>query len=416
MRLSASASDRFNPQGPSDRGGAVVRFLTYGLVVPATLACLLGAGWYIATGETPMDIWRQTAAVPKIDAPMPPRLGPEKPATSLMRPPNPADVKMDMAPVDKHPEKAAEKPTEPAKPAPAETAKTNEPPPAPALTEPVIPPGGEPLAAPSFAQLPARTDLKPLGPAPLAELLKTTSHGTLPVMAGGKESRTAYARPFTGDKTQPKIAIVVVGLGLSKDATEAAITKLPPDISLSFSPYADGLENWIKKARAAGHEVLLDLPLEPPNFPIRDAGPMAVLSQNSPAEAQSRVEQVLTRAQGYVGVAAALRSPVAASPQWGPMLRGLKGRGLLMVGDGLAGVAETDLPASASVTLVADETPFRAAIDARLSRLMNTAQKEGTALTYVSPRPVTFERLLAWIGSFPQRGVVLAPASTVAHP
>ena len=38
------------------------------------------------------------------------------------------------------------------------------------------------------------------------------------------------------------------------------IADLPPEISLSFSPYAAELPAWIDAAHAYGHEVLLDLP------------------------------------------------------------------------------------------------------------------------------------------------------------
>jgi hypothetical protein len=118
----------------------------------------------------------------------------------------------------------------------------------------------------------------------------------------------------------------------------------------------------------------------------------------------------------YVGVAAALRSPVTAHEEWAPLLQDLRSRGLLFVGDGLVGVNPSSLPAAASVTLVADETPFRAAIDTRLARLLLAAQRDGSAVAYASARPVTFERLLAWINGFAQKGVVLAPVSAVVLP
>jgi polysaccharide deacetylase 2 family uncharacterized protein YibQ len=283
------------------------------------------------------------------------------------------------------------------------------------MSEPAIPPGGEPLAPPSFAQLPARTDLKPLPAGPANDLLRNSANGPLPVVSNGREARTVYARPFTVDANTPRIAVVVTGLGLSKESTEAAISKLPPEVSLSFSPYTGNLDNWIKRARNSGHEVLIDLPLEPPNFPVHDAGPLSILARHSPAEAVAHLDAILARTTSYVGVAAALRSPVAAKDAWAPMLRDLKNRGLLFIGDGLVGVPDSEVPAALSVSLVADETPFRIAIDVRLSRLLAAAQRDGRALTYVSARPVTLERLLSWVGTFPQKGVALAPISAVVR-
>jgi polysaccharide deacetylase 2 family uncharacterized protein YibQ len=434
MKLTLSPTDRLGPSGRPAGGGAWPRIIVNGVVVPFTLLALAAAGWYIATGETPMEAFDSITSAPRVEMPMPPRPGPERPSASLIRPPPPAndpDIKMSMGPVAEPkppaPPAATEIPSSEAPPpkpnaapsAPPPTAAAGptvaSPPPPPAMSEPLVPPGGEPLAPPSFGLLPPRDDLKALSAGPLPDLMRSTGTGPLPIIAGGKESRLVYARPFEGDKTQPRIGVVVVGLGLSKEATEAAITKLPPEVSLSFSPYAGNLDNWIKRARASGHEVLIDLPMEPPNYPMRDSGPLSILSHQSPAEAIKALEAVLGKTTSYVGVAGALRSPVVASEQWVPLLHALRSRGLLFVGDGLVGVAESDVPASGSVTLVADETPFRAAIDARLSRLLAAAQRDGSAIAYISPRPVSFERLLAWTATFPQKGLTLAPVSAVVH-
>lgn len=417
MRLTASPAQRLS-SAHDDGGRDWLRPLVLGLIAPASvLACGLSV-YYAVTGKTPADLVGHTVTPPSITLPMPPAIGPERIGEALLRPPGAADAQPAPAQTTTAPAQPAA-PVQPAAPAqPAAPGPTVQAPaPAPPMSEPIIPPGGEALAAPSFAQLPSRANPKPLGPAPLTELLRQSPAGPLPVVAGTVEPRNAYARPFASDnKTQPKIAVVVVGLGLSKDATEAAIAKLPPEISLSFSPYASNLDNWVKRARAAGHEVLIDLPLEPANFPMRDAGPLSIQTRHSASETQNQLATVLARTTSYVGVAAGLHSPVAGTEQWAPVLKALKTRGLLFVGDALAGVAEADAPAAAAVTLVADETPFRAAIDARLQRLGAAAERDGAAVTFVSARPVTFERLLAWSGALPQRGMELAPVSALTRP
>jgi hypothetical protein len=432
----------------------VLPTLVYGFIVPVTLAVVAVAGWYIVTGETPLEALDHITGAPRIEMTMPSRPGGERPKGSLIQPPAAADrdVKMTMEPVPpptaplpppaatSPAAQSASPPPTAAEPATAEAPlklgggpaaklpqitlpsvtapeapNTNLPPPPPAISEPATPPGGEPLAPPSFSQLPVRNDLKALPAGPAADLLRNSPNGPLPVISGTRQARIAYARPFAVEGDPPKIAVVVTGLGLSRESTEAAIGKLPPEVSLSFSPYAGNLDNWIKRARNSGHEVLIDLPLEPPNYPVHDAGPLSILSRFGPAEAVAHLDAILARTTSYVGVAAALRSPVAAKEQWAPMLRDLKNRGLLFVGDGLVGVPDADVPASLSVSLVADETPFRLAIDTRLSRLLAAAERDGTALTYVSARPVTLERLLAWFASFPQKGVTLAPVSAVVR-
>lgn len=429
VKLSLSPSDRIGPSGLTANGGWLSP-LVYGIVVPVTLIVAAGAAWYIVTGETPAEVLAEMTSAPRIEMSMPARPGGERANESLIHPPAAdRDVKMSMEPVPAAPAPAQDTPKSEATPAaspppvalpnipaaPADAPNTAAAPPPPAMSEPAIPPGGEPIAPPTFAQLPARTDLKPLPQGPVNDLLRNSANGPLPIVSGSREARTVYARPFSAEGNPPRIAVVVTGLGLSREATEAAINKLPPDVSLSFSPYASNLDSWVKRARTSGHEVLIDLPLEPQNFPVHDAGPLAILSRHGPVDAVAHLDAILAKTTSYVGVAAGLHSPVAAKEQWAPMLRDLKNRGLLFVGDGLAGVPAADTPASLPVTLVADETPFRVAINVRLSRLLAAAQRDGSAVTYVSARPVTMERVLAWIATFPQKGVVLAPVSAVVR-
>jgi len=201
---------------------------------------------------------------------------------------------------------------------------------------------------------------------------------------------------------------VVVGLGLDKDATEAAITKLPADVTLAFSPYAGTLDKWVKKARDSGHEVLVMLPAEPEGFPVRDPGPLGLLSANPPEENIARLEKVLARAPGAVGVLAPDGNFVR-SPKLVPVLNALKERGLVYLG---TGGAQVDVPA-APVTAQLDIDLFRDAIEARLGSAAAAAKGAGSGLVVVSPRPVAFDRLVGWLDKLPDQGLVLAPATAI---
>lgn len=454
MKLAFSSDDRLLPASGQKDSSVWVAPLLYGLLLPFTLVALGFGGWYMVTGETPAGLAARLLQGPRISMKMPARPGAEAITDALLRPP-PATAKPPPAvelpapvpppvpaaqnPGAQHPAAqipaketpiveppklvapavpAAAQPPEKAPPAmPASTYLP--PPPPPPLAEPAIPPGGDSLAPPSFAQLPALKEAgKPLAPAPSPDLLRQTGHGALPVRAGTREAWKVYARPITVAQSKPgtKIAVVVTGLGLSKDATTAAINKLPPDISLSFSPYGSTLDGWIKRARETGHEALLDLPLEPPNFPQHDPGAMAVLQSQSPGEALGHLDALLGKATGYVGVAASLHSPITATDSWSLLLQDLRDRGLLLVGDGLVGIEDKVMPAAGTVTLVADETPFRAAVDNKLARALLTAQRDGSAIITLSARPVSFERLLSFIASLPEKNVTLVPVSALVRP
>ncbi|OIR06234.1 divergent polysaccharide deacetylase [mine drainage metagenome] len=414
MPIRLSPADRMGPTVRRGGGGKALPLLVYGLVVPLTLVCVAAAGFYIATGENPADLVELLSNATEISAPMPPAVGPEKAGDSLFHPPGAAPAAVPAA-------KTAATPPTPQAPAPtplkpAAGPKVTSAQEAPALREPLVPPGGDAEATPAFSALPPRRDLSALPSGPQPALLRNGPHGPLPITAEGKSPRVAYARPFTAAPHRDRIALVVVGLGLSREATEAAIRKLPPEVTLSFSPYAAALDGWMRRARAAGHEVMLDLPLQPPNFPAQDSGPLAILANATPLEMNLHLESILGKATSYVGLAGTLHSPTVGSPEWLPLLHDLRNRGLLYVGDGLSGAAQADVPPSANVTMVVDQTPFRADIDVRLARLLAAAHRDHSALAYLTPRPVTMERLLAWCATLPQRGAELAPVSAVVQP
>ncbi len=143
------------------------------------------------------------------------------------------------------------------------------------ITFPDGPPPGAPTA----------DDRSPLTAAPITGLTAPGPGGTLlPIIgADGKNPYQAYARPFTSNG-KPKVALVIGGLGLNAKATRQAIEQLPPEVTLSFVPYADGLQGWIDLARANGHEVLLEAPMEPKDYPDNDPGPYTLMTAATSAD------------------------------------------------------------------------------------------------------------------------------------
>jgi polysaccharide deacetylase 2 family uncharacterized protein YibQ len=285
-------------------------------------------------------------------------------------------------------------------------------------------PGGEEILMPSarpadmmpsFGNLPARTEVVALPAAPVKELLRDTRIGPLPVVApDGRQSWQLYARPFKEAVDRPRVAVVVTDLGLDKAATEAAIAKLPAEVTLAFSPYATDLAKWIKKARDSGHEVLIGLPSEPAGFPARDPGPLALMLSLSPEDNLTRLETVLAKAGGYTGVVALGTRFTGSSGQLAPVLAALRERGLLYIGDGASGGDRT--PPYAGITTVIDRDLYREAIEERLAVVAAAARDKGRAVAIAGARPVTLDRLVAWMNRLSDQGVVAAPASAVVQP
>ncbi|MEQ1491608.1 MAG: divergent polysaccharide deacetylase family protein, partial [Terricaulis sp.] len=145
-----------------------------------------------------------------------------------------------------------------------------------------------------------RPQSPPLPRAPLAGLFENGPNGPLPIIGpNGRTPAQAYARPFTAQQGRPKLAIVIGGLGFNATATTQAIDELPAEITLSFVPYTQNLQSWIDRARARGHEVMLELPMEPFDPDADDTGPQTLLASAPAAQNISRLEQLLSRGTGY---------------------------------------------------------------------------------------------------------------------
>ena len=262
-----------------------------------------------------------------------------------------------------------------------------------------------------------------IGPGGIAEpdpaLIDTGRDSALPRIApDGRQPWRVYARPFDEADRRPRIAVLVVGLGVSEGATATAIERLPGEISLAFSPYGLRLERQFAAARAAGHEVLIGLPMEPANFPLNDPGPQALLTGLPPPENAARLAWALSRAQGYVGVtnaaSAVLRGErfTASAEAMRPVLETLRDRGLLYIEARPGERAPTAVPSRAA-DLVIDERPARVEIEARLAELERIARERGVALGISGPSPLSLDRLAVWAPQLGARGLVLAPVSAV---
>jgi len=257
---------------------------------------------------------------------------------------------------------------------------------------------------------------------PDPSLIEKSDLGPLPVI--GKDGRMpwrVYARPFSRLDSRPRVAIVVTMLGVSENATKSAIEKLPGEITLSFAPFTKNLAEWIDKSRSAGHEVLIDLPMEPLDFPQSDPGPHTLLASVPIDQNLRQLGWILSRATGYVGVTTYMGSGLAEKPRvLGPIFSELKTRGLMLVDtheNPLGGTEEVAKNVGLAVTTAdffIDGKLSEKQIDAQLAELEKRARQNGAALAIARPYPLTLNRLSAWSPGVTDKGLVLAPVSALA--
>jgi len=241
-------------------------------------------------------------------------------------------------------------------------------------------------------------------------------------------ARERFARAFDRSDQRPRIAVIVTGLGLARDATVRAIEETPPEATLAFSLYADNAGPLVERARRRGHEILLAVPMEPADLKRRDAGPAALSVSLAEPAARQRLGWMFGRVASHVGIIGDLgdrfsRDPIAMKP----VFEELAARGMLYVdnplesGDatpagGTVSVATGRVPV-AGVTLWLDRDAASGASADALERSFAAAEaaaRRGTpAIVLASAAQAA--RVAAWMKTFDRKGIAAAPITAVVR-
>ncbi len=259
--------------------------------------------------------------------------------------------------------------------------------------------------------------------APDKRLVEKSRFGLLPrIGADGARPADVYSRPVIEPaklKGAPRIAILVGGLGIDDASTKSAISRLPASISLGFAPYGGNLEQDAADARQAGHEILLQAPMEPFGT-AANAGPHMLTTSATEIENRDSLQWMMGRFTGYIGLANYLGGKFTSdSHAFAPVLAELASRGLDFVDDGSSPRSLTrDLAPTVNLRatvadVVIDATPTPEAIEAALGRLEALARRQDGAIGVATALPVSVDHLAHWAASLESRGIALAPISAL---
>ena len=253
-------------------------------------------------------------------------------------------------------------------------------------------------------------------------LTESSRHGPLPKAAGGAGAANAYASPvkgIPGKPNAPRVAIVIGGAGIGAAATTDAIGKLPGPVTFAFAPYGGELGSQVARAREGGHEVLLQVPMEPFDYPDNDPGPQTLLSTLGAEQNLDRLHWHLSRFQGYAGIANFMGGRFVVSDNvMQPVIREAAKRGLGYLDDGSAprsvapSLAAGQAMPFAKADLTIDAVPTTLEIDRALAKLETIARERGIAVGVASALPISIERLAAWSKALEGRGIMLVPLTT----
>lgn len=214
------------------------------------------------------------------------------------------------------------------------------------------------------------------------------------------------------------VAIVIDDVGIDRKRAERAM-HLPGPVTLSFMTYAPEVVQQVRAARAAGHEIMVHVPMEPEN-PTIDPGPNVLRARDGTTEILRRLDWDLRQFSGYVAINNHMGSKFTQNPEeMLPVLRAIKSRGLFFLDSRTTGASvggrlarQIGLP-HLERDVFLDNVDAPAAVSARLAETERTARHYGYAIAIGHPRDVTLDVLAKWTADAGKRGLVLVPISTV---
>lgn len=221
------------------------------------------------------------------------------------------------------------------------------------------------------------------------------------------------------DGQHPLIALIIDDMGLVHSASARAAS-LPAPVTLSYLPYAPGLQAQVAQAAAKGHEIMLHLPMEP--LGRAKPGPGALLTHMDEDEIRAKTLAALDSFEGYRGINNHMGSKFTLDRnRMAAVIDLLRERDLFFldsrtsprsIGAELARAAGVPT-ALRDVFLDDDRSPQ--AIQAELARLETLARRKGQAIAIGHPHTVTLQALEAWIPAAQAKGYRFVPVSEIVR-
>ena len=253
-------------------------------------------------------------------------------------------------------------------------------------------------------------------------LVEQSEIGPLPVRAAdGRRPFDVYARPWSGARGA-RVAIVIGGLAVSQTGTQEAIASLPAEVTLAFASGGNSIDRWMQTARQAGHEILMQVPMEPFDYPNVDPGKNTLTVDASAAENAGRLHIALSRTTNYVGVMNYLGGRfVTEGTAMKPVMDELAARGLMFLDDGTSARSLAEQLAAgargpyAAADLHIDKTRERGDILKKLDEAERTARAKGYAIAIGSAFQGTVSAVTEWVAEARKRGIEIVPVSALAN-
>lgn len=236
----------------------------------------------------------------------------------------------------------------------------------------------------------------------------------------GNISTTPRATPLLVPKKKIYVSVIVSDMGLSSFSTEKTLDDMPPSVVLAFSPYAENLKTWLKKATKLNHETLIQLPMETTDYPKDDPGPRAVSSRLSDKDNDDNLTWLLAQGKGTIGMINFMGSRFLTDrKRLSPIFETLrKNNSMFIETQGIAKSAGAAIAEQNALPYLATDLQINAGttdkkIQQQLANLEKIARERGSAIGITEPYPITLNAIKLWAAGLGKRGITLAPLSVV---
>lgn len=258
---------------------------------------------------------------------------------------------------------------------------------------------------------------------PNPDLEEDSPFGKLPIIGpDGLRPTEYFARPWSGARGT-RIAIVIAGLGLSQTGTQRAVKTLPPEVTLAFAASGNSLARWVQEGRRTGHEVLLQVPFEPFDYPANNPGPDTLLISRNSAANLENLHKSMARMSNYTGIMNYMGARFLSDAKaLEPVMRDIGKRGLLFLDDGSSARSQTGALAKtlgvdhAFGDLQIDGTVNANAILKKLDELERIARRNGTAIGVGFAFDETIDAVAKWSEEATGRGVEIVGVAALTSP
>lgn len=246
----------------------------------------------------------------------------------------------------------------------------------------------------------------------------------VPSRSSGLDTTVVPGRGIGRVDVKGRLALIIEDYG-SDRAQSRKFASLPGTFTAAVRPNTPGAEAAAKEAAKAGMEVLLDLPMEPKDYPTRNPGEKAILVDLSGREIRSR----LAGALGTVGPVRGVKTfmgglAVEDRDVMRAILEELRDRRLFFVDNTQSSYSVVpemarDLGVPVLVlTSIAEIDEGRSpasTIAIRFEDLIRRCQAKGYAVGIIHPRAATHEVLTGLLPRLAREGIVVMGISEVMN-